>query len=99
MRGGTHIASILVIGAGVLLMGRARAQEIRMPAPTHEQTIKAVVACGIAASNVRITYEDELQSNLVIISDLGGSDEARFGCLRKASFPSYIVDVSAAPEW
>lgn len=94
----TDISSFLIGGAALLLMGQASAQEMRPPPPNYEKTIAAIAACGIAAAQVRITYEDELQSDLVRIGDLGGSDEARFRCLRKAVHPFYIVDVSAAPQ-
>lgn len=90
------VASILAVGAVPLLMGQASAQEAPSPAPTYEQIVEALAACGVAPAHVRITYEDELQSELVRIGDLGGSDEPRFRCLRKATFSSYIVDVSAA---
>ncbi|HEX8263423.1 MAG TPA: hypothetical protein VF547_11170 [Allosphingosinicella sp.] len=94
----TLLASILVIGADPWLMGEAAAQEIRIPAPTREQTAQAIAACGVPAANVRITYEVDLESDLVSISDLGGTDEARFRCLKRSVHPVYLVDVSAAPQ-
>jgi hypothetical protein len=94
----TDIFSILVISAGPWLMGEAAAQELEIRAPTHEQTIRAIAACGVPATNVRITYEAELESDLVTISDLGGSDEGRFRCLKHSVHPVYLVDVSAAPQ-
>jgi len=92
------ISAFLILGAGPALMAQASAQDIRMPASTHEQTVEAIVACGVPAEKVGIAYEDELQSDLVRIGDLGGSDEARFHCLRKTAHASYIVDVSTAPQ-
>ena len=94
----TDIFSILVIGAGPWLMGEAAAQELEIRGPTHEQTVRAIAACGVPAANVRITYEAELESDLVTIGDLGGSDEARFRCVKHAIHPVYLVDVSAAPQ-
>lgn len=91
-------SNLFLLGVGPLLTGQASAQELRAPAPTYEQTIDAIAACGVPAAKVRITYEDPLQSDLVRIGDLGGSDEARFRCLRAAVDPAYIVDVSAAPQ-
>lgn len=88
----------LVLGAGPLLMGRVGAQEVPTPTPTPEQTIQALASCGVAAEHVRITYHDELQSDVVSFGDLGGADEARFRCLWNATFPAYLVDVSAAPQ-
>jgi hypothetical protein len=92
------ISSILFGGAALLFIYEASAQEIRPPAPTYERTIAAIAACGVPAARVRIAYEDELQSDFVYIGDLGGSDEARFRCLRKSIHPAYILDVSAAPQ-
>jgi hypothetical protein len=92
------IASILLLGAGPWLIGEAAAQEIRIPAPTHAQILVALAACGVPAANVRITYEVELESDLVRISDLGGADEARFRCLKRSVHPIYLIDVSAAPQ-
>lgn len=94
----TAISSILVGGAALLLMGEAFAQEMRPPPPTYERTTAAIAACGVAAAQVRITYDDELQSDFVRIGDLGGSDEARFRCLRKAVHHHYVLDLSAAPQ-
>ena len=94
----TDISSILIGGAALLLMGEASAQDMRAPPPTYERTIAAIAACGIAAAQVRITYEDELQSDIVTVADLGGSDEARFRCLREAVHPYYILDVYSAPQ-
>jgi len=93
----THISSILVGGTALLLMGGASAREMPAP-PTHERTVAAIAACGVPAAQVRITYEDELQSDLVSIGDLGGSDEARFRCLRDAVHPDYILDIFGAPQ-
>lgn len=94
----SDIASVLIIGAGALLMGQALARQVRMPAPTHEQTIGAVTTCGVPAANVRITYEDEWQSDVVWISDLGGADEARFRCLKDVVHPIYIVMIEAEDQ-
>jgi hypothetical protein len=94
----TAISSIFLLGAGPWLTREAVAQDIRIPAPTQEQTLEAIAACRVPSANVRITYEDELQSDVVRIGDLGGSDEARFRCLRKAVHPAYILDLSGAPQ-
>jgi hypothetical protein len=89
---------LLLLGVAPMFMGTASAQDMRVPDPNHEQTIRAIAACGVPPGNIRITYEDELQSDLVRIGDLGGSDEARFRCLREAVDPSYIVDASASAQ-
>jgi hypothetical protein len=88
-------AFLLILGVGPVLTGYASAEE---GDPTHERIITALNACGVPRAKVRITYEDELQSEFVRIGDLGGSDEARFQCVRKVIFPAYIVDLSAAPQ-
>jgi hypothetical protein len=89
--------AILLI-SGSLLAGQAEPTGTSGPDPDHGRTIRSLAACGVAPESIRITYEEELQSDLVRLSDLGGSDEARFRCLRRAVDPSYIVDVSAAPQ-
>lgn len=97
MRRGKSILFALVPGTCVLL-APAAAQDRRPSAPTYEQTVAAVAACGVPAAEVRITYEEELQSDLVRIGDLGSSDEARFRCVRKSVHPYYILDVYSAPQ-
>jgi hypothetical protein len=64
---------------------------IDLPSPSYEQTIAAIGACEIPVANVRITYEDELQSDVVTISDLGEVGEQKFRCLRQAVHPFYIL--------
>lgn len=87
----TEIAYALIIAAG--LSAQAPAPEMRMPAPTHEQTIRSIAACGVPAASIRITYEDDIQSDFVSIGDLGGTDEARMICVRKAIHPAYLVTI------
>ncbi|HEX8512414.1 MAG TPA: hypothetical protein VF688_04835 [Allosphingosinicella sp.] len=94
----TAISSILIAGTALLLISEASAQGMRAPPPTYEQTLAAISACGVPAAKVRITYEEETQSDLVAISDLGGSDEARFRCLREAVHHHYVLDVHSAPQ-
>lgn len=72
---------------------QAAVPEVRMPAPTHEQIIRSIAACGVPAANIRITYEDDIQSDFVSIGDLGGTDEARLSCVRKAIHPAYLVTI------
>jgi len=64
---------------------------IPLPPPAYEQAIEAVAACGIKAANVQISYARELQSDAVTIRDLGGTDEVRFRCVRRAVHPDYFV--------
>jgi hypothetical protein len=64
-----------------------------MPPPPYEQTIEAVTACGVPASSIRIFYQDELQSDVVTIGDLGGIDEDRLLCVRRAVHPFYIIEI------
>lgn len=90
--------SLILLGVGALLLSQAARIEASMLDPARERTVQALAACGVPATNIRISYEDELQSELVSISDLGGADEARFRCLWDATFPSYLVDVSAASQ-
>ncbi len=71
---------------------------VPMPPPGYEETTAAVIACGVPAGNIRIGYEDELQSDVVHISDLGGSDEARLHCLRRAIHPFYVVLMENAEQ-
>jgi hypothetical protein len=81
----------LLLGVGLLSAGPAFAQEVRAPAPTHEQTARAVAACGVPPGNIGIAYEDELQSDVVTITDLGGTGKARIGCVKAAVHPAYVV--------
>lgn len=62
-----------------------------MPPPGHDQTIAAVAACGVPATNVRIAYVDELQSDVVTISAPTGTDESRLRCVKEAVHPFYFV--------
>lgn len=87
----TAISSLLVLGAVALLSGGASAGDVHRPVPTNEQTVAAVAACGVPASKIRISYEDEFQSEVVTISDLGGTGKARMDCVRKAVHVSYVV--------
>lgn len=66
---------------------------IPAPPPTHEQTIEAISTCGVPAANIRIAYEDELQSDVVTISDLEGTEEERLRCVRRAIHPFYILQI------
>ena len=71
---------------------------IPLPPPSYEQTIEAIASCGVPAANIRISYEDELQSDVITVSDLGGTDEERFRCLREAVHPFYILAIEAADQ-
>lgn len=66
---------------------------IPIPPPTHEQTVEALAACGIPATRIRITYEDELRSDVVTIANLGGTDEKRLLCVRRSVHPFYILEI------
>jgi hypothetical protein len=63
------------------------------PPPGYEQTVQAVVQCGIPYANIRIEYVDEFQSDVVTISDLGEISEGRLRCLKSAVHPFYILDI------
>jgi hypothetical protein len=89
---------LILLGVGSLFTGEASAQEMGVTAPNHEQTLRALVACGVRLSNIRITYEDEFQSDVVAISDLGGTDEARIGCVKTAVPVDYIVLIEAGDQ-
>jgi hypothetical protein len=71
---------------------------IALPPPSYEQTIEALATCGVKASNVVISYADELQSDVVVIRDLGGTEEARLGCVRRAVHPFYLIEVAATDQ-
>ena len=64
---------------------------IPIPRPDYEQTIEAIAACGVPAENIRISYEDDLQSDVIFISDLGTADEEGFRCLGQAVHPFYVL--------
>jgi hypothetical protein len=65
---------------------------IAMPPPTYEQTAAAVASCGVERANVRIIYEEELQSDVVMVGELGGDEEAKVRCLAEAVHPFYLLD-------
>jgi hypothetical protein len=64
-----------------------------LPPPSYEQTIEAIVRCEIPRGNVRIKYEDYLQSDEVTISDLGAVTEDKLRCLKGAVHPFYILTI------
>jgi hypothetical protein len=66
---------------------------IDLPPPSYEQTIEAIVQCEIPRGNVRIRYEDYLQSDEVTIIDLGAVTEDKLRCLRGAVHPFYILTI------
>jgi hypothetical protein len=67
---------------------------IDLPPPSYEQTIEAVYQCGVPRSNIRIAYEDYLQSDEVTISDVGAVSDAKLRCVRKAVHPFYILTLA-----
>ena len=71
-----------------------------IPAPPsgYDQTLEAIFACGVRAANIHIAYADELQSDVVSIKDLGGTDEGRLHCLRQATHPAYLVMIEAKDQ-
>lgn len=64
---------------------------IDLPPPSYAQTIEAIAKCDIPRANIRIKYEDYLQSDEVTISDLGQVTDGKFRCLRAAVHPFYIL--------
>ena len=65
-----------------------------LPPPGYEQTIEAIAQCDIPRANIRIAYQDYLQSDEITISDLGPVTEAKLGCLRNAVHPYYILTLT-----
>ncbi|MGV7121736.1 hypothetical protein [Sphingopyxis sp. 550A] len=63
------------------------------PPPSYEQTIQAVVQCGIPPDNIRVEYIDEFQSDMVYISDLGEVSESKLKCLKSAVHPFYTLEI------
>ena len=70
---------------------------IDLPPPSYEQTIEAIHQCGVQRANIRIAYEDYLQSDEVTISDIGAVTDDKLRCVRKAVHPFYILTL-AHPE-
>ena len=66
---------------------------IDLPPPTYAQTIEAIAKCDIPRANIRIQYEDELQSDEVTISDLGALSDGKLRCLKAAVHPFYILTI------
>ncbi|WP_326524291.1 hypothetical protein [Sphingomonas sp.] len=63
------------------------------PQPGYENTIEAIVQCGILRPGIRIKYEDELQSDEIRISDLGTPTDQKLRCLKAAVHPFYILTI------
>ena len=66
---------------------------IDLPPPSYEQTIEAIAKCDIPRRNIRIKYEDYLQSDEVTISDLGTLNDLKLRCLKGAVHPFYILTI------
>ncbi|WP_419807238.1 hypothetical protein [Sphingomonas sp.] len=67
---------------------------IDLPPPTDQQTIEAIVKCDIPRADVRIRYEDELQSDEITISELGPLNDGKLLCLKAAVHPFYILTIT-----
>jgi hypothetical protein len=67
---------------------------IDLPPPTYEQVIEEIVRCDIPRSNVRIKYQNYLRSDGITISDLGPLNDKKFGCLKAAVHPFYILTIA-----
>ena len=66
---------------------------IDLPPPGYAQTIEAIVQCDISRANIRIAYEDELQSDEITIADLGTLTDKKLQCLKAAVHPFYILTI------
>ena len=64
------------------------------PPPSYEHTIEAIVRCEIPRSNIKVTYEDELQSDEITISDIGEVSDEKLRCLKNAVHPFYILSIT-----
>ena len=71
---------------------------IDLPPPSYEQTIEAIHQCGVPRSNIRIAYEDYLQSDEVTIGDVGAVTDDKLRCVRKAVHPFYILTLANAEQ-
>ena len=60
----------------------------------YQQTVEAIAKCNILRANVRIRYEDDLQSDEVTISDLGQVSDEKLRCLKAAVHPFYILTIT-----
>jgi hypothetical protein len=63
------------------------------PWPDYEETVAAIVSCGVPETNIRIAFDELLQSDVVRISDVGSEDEERLSCLLRSIHPFYIVEI------
>jgi hypothetical protein len=71
---------------------------IDLPPPSYEQTIEAIHQCGVQRANIRIAYEDYLQSDEVTISDIGVVTDDKLRCVRKAVHPFYILTLAKSEQ-
>ena len=63
------------------------------PPPNYEQTIEAIEQCDIPRANIKIAYEDYLQSDEITITDIGEITDAKLRCLKGAVHPFYILSL------
>lgn len=56
-----------------------------LPPAGPQQIVEALVECGLHRSGVKVTYEDELQSELVVIAGGTVDSNEKFACIREAS--------------
>lgn len=66
---------------------------IDLPPPTYAQQTELLVHCEIPRANIRIAYEDYLQSDEITISSLGAITDEKLRCLKVALHPAYILTI------
>ena len=71
---------------------------IDLPPQDAQQTIAAVVACGVPRAQVRIEYEEELQLDVLRIGKVGGAGDRRLRCILQAVHPVYAVEIADPRE-
>lgn len=69
-----------------------------MPPPSYEEVREAIAGCDVDSTNIHIAYDAEVQSAVITIHDIGGSDERRLRCLSEAAHPFYLVELENADQ-
>jgi hypothetical protein len=64
---------------------------IDLPPPNYQQTVEALVRCEVPRANIKIVYQDYLQSDEVSISDLGEVTDQKLRCVKTAVHSFYIL--------
>ncbi|MCX7284598.1 MAG: hypothetical protein NTX28_11250 [Novosphingobium sp.] len=62
------------------------------PPPSYEQVItQKLLGCGLAAHGLKVSYDDDLQSNEVVVSRSANATPEMFACIRDAAVGEIVT--------